>query len=511
MDTNIDNYNNNEIISLLKVTNNESLTVDILADKIDRTIQKIRLVDTNQTPDLIKFFQDCFIRVCLMKGFEITETHRDTLSLPPLPIVPENIVVPGKSDNVQITHPRSYPGNLTEVVPTAQSISAYSRPYARGTVNPVERETIKYLLTINSKFRPEYKPYNNALLETTYQETFPSQGDLIRNKIFCRNNPAIVKKVIELEACSMSTKQSYKNFESDFTIDLQEPLVNVISIKLAGLEMINGYYPVSEYLGTNVFTITTFQYDETTSPDESDNLSDVNEHTISISQGTYSVVELTDAINALFLESTTLELNAVELNYDTLSGRFNFIIRTEDADGNLIIPSTGMAFGFQLDFRNPLYPERSLFYNLGWMMGFRESHYTMSSNYITSATTTSLIGINGDAIANLIGTNYFLLEVDDFNNNNPVVLNYNCDTEYSFNIRNILGKIPNAASGTDILFEDSSDRIFKKRNYFGPVRIKKLKIRILDENGRQIDLNNCNFTVNIEVETVNTPYKNMVR
>ena len=510
MDTNVDNYNNNEIISLLKVSNDESLTVDILADKIDRTIQKIRLVNTDDTPDLIKFFQDCFIRVCLMKGFEITETHRDTLSLPPLPIVPENIVVPGKSDNLQITNPQLYPGNLTEAVPSAQSISAYSRPYARGIVNPVERETIKYLLTINSKFRPEYKVYN-SLVEPTYQETFPSHGDLIRNKTFCRNNPAIVKKVVELEASSKYTNKGYKNAESDFTIELREPLVNVVSIKLAGLEMINGYYPISEYLGTNVFSITTFQYYETMSPNESANVLNVNEHTISISQGTYSVTELMNAINCIFLESCVLELNAVELKYDCLSGRFHFVLRTEDTDGNDITTCNGMAFGFQLDFRHPLYPERSLFYNLGWMMGFRESHYTMTGNYITSATTTSLVGINADAIANLIGTNYFLLEVDDFNNSNPIVLNYNCDTEYSFNIRNILGKIPNAVNGTDILFEDSSDRIFKKRNYFGPVRIKKLKIRILDENGRQIDLNNANFTVNIEVETVNTPYNNMVR
>ena len=510
MDTNVDNYNNNEIISLLKVSNDESLTVDILADKIDRTIQKVRLVETDDTPDLIRFFQDCFIRVCLMKGFEITETHRDTLSLPPLPIVPENIVVPGKSDNVQITHPRVYPGNLTEAVPTAQSISAYTRPYARGTVNPVERETIKYLLTINSKFRPEYKPYN-CLVEPTYQETFPSQGDLIREKTFCRNNPAIVKKVVELEACSKSTNRGYKNAESDFTIELQEPLANVVSIKLAGLEMMNGYYPISEYLGTNVFRITTFQFDQTMPPVEGGNVSNVTEHTISISQGTYSVTELMNTINCVFLESNILELNAVELKYDCLSGRFHFVLRTKDEDGNPITPPAGMAFGFQLDFRHPLYPERNLFYNLGWMMGFRDSHYTMTGNYITCPTTTCLLGINADAPANLIGTNYFLLEVDDFNNNNPVVLNYNCDTEYSFNIRNILGKIPNAVNGTDILFEDSSDRIFKKRNYFGPVRIKKLKIRILDENGRQINLNNTNFTVNIEVETVNTPYKNMVR
>ena len=510
MDTNVDNYNNNEIISLLKVRNDDSLTVDILADKIDRTIQKVKLVETEDTPGLIKFFQDCFVRVCLMKGFEITETHRNTLALPPLPIIPDNIVVPGRDDNVEIVHPKIYAGNLTEAVPTAQSISAYSRPYARGTVNPVERETITYLLTINSKFRPEYKPYN-CHIEPDYQETFPSQGDLIREKTFCRNNPAIVKKVVELEACSKSTNRGYKNAESDFTIELQEPLSNVVSIKLAGLEMMNGYYPISEYLGTNIFRITTFHFDETMPPVEGGNVNDVIEHTIAISQGTYSVTELMDTINCIFLETTNTDLNIVELKYDCLSGRFHFVLRTEDEDGNPITPPAGMAYAFQLDFRHPLYPERNLFYNLGWMMGFRESHYTMTGSYITCPTTTCLLGINADAPANLIGTNYFLLEVDDFNNNNPVVLNYNCHTEYSFNIRNILGKIPNAVNGTDILFEDSSDRIFKKRNYFGPVRIKKLKIRILDENGRQINLNNTNFTINIEVETINTPYKNMIR
>lgn len=510
MDTNVDNYNNNEIISLLKVRNDESLTVDILADKIDRTISKVKTIESDDTASLIKFFQDCFVRVCLMKGFEITETHRSTLALPPLPIIPDNIVVPGRDDHDQIVHPRIYPGNLTEAVPTAQSMSVYDRPYARGTVNPVERETITYLLTVNSKFRPEYKPYN-CYTDIDGQETFPSQSDLIRNKTFCRENPAIVKKVAELESCSKSTNRGYKNVETDYTIELQEPLVNVVSIKLAGLEMMNGYYPISEYLGTNVFRITTYLFDETMPPVEGGNVSNVKEHTISISQGCYSVVELTTTINCIFHESSHLELTAVELKYDCISGRFHFVLRTEDANGDPIVPPAGMAFGFQLDFRHPLYPHRSLYYNLGWMMGYRESIYTMTGSYNTCPSTTCLHGIGGEAPANLIGTHYFLVEVDDFNNNNPMVLNYNCDTEYSFNIRNILGKVPNAAHCHEILFEDSSDRIFKSRRYFGPVRIKKLKIRILDENGRQINLNNSDFTINIEVETLNTPYKNMVR
>ena len=39
---------------------------------------------------------------------------------------------------------------------------------------------------------------------------------------------------------------------------------------------------------------------------------------------------------------------------------------------------------------------------------------------------------------------------------------------------------------------------------------KNLRIRILDENGRQININNSDFTVNIEVETLNAPYKSII-
>jgi hypothetical protein len=47
----------------------------------------------------------------------------------------------------------------------------------------------------------------------------------------------------------------------------------------------------------------------------------------------------------------------------------------------------------------------------------------------------------------------------------------------------------------------SKTDVFKTRRYFGPVRIKKLRIRLLDENGRVLYLNNCNFTLALEIET----------
>jgi hypothetical protein len=61
-----------------------------------------------------------------------------------------------------------------------------------------------------------------------------------------------------------------------------------------------------------------------------------------------------------------------------------------------------------------------------------------------------------------------------------------------------------------MIFEDSSDRVFKSRKYFGPVRLSKFKIRLLDENGVVVNLNNNDIVINLEIETLNTPYKNLV-
>ena len=79
-------------------------------------------------------------------------------------------------------------------------------------------------------------------------------------------------------------------------------------------------------------------------PVEGGNVNDVIEHTIAISQGTYSVTELMDTINCIFLETTNTDLNIVELKYDCLSGRFHFVLRTEDADGNPLADITGVTW-----------------------------------------------------------------------------------------------------------------------------------------------------------------------
>ena len=290
-------------------------------------------------------------------------------------------------------------------------------------------------------------------------------------------------------------------------------------MKLSGVEMINSYYPVNKEKGSNIFTITTFEYltsANLTTPIldmSSPDISNVTVTPIEIGEGYYNISQMQTTLNTIFGDPSNNDaLRAVRMNYNPVSGKVRFFVAPYDPSSNPPIPQPAdpsYAFGFNLDFRNPNYPARNIYYNLGWMLGYRAGYYEFTQDYTTIPNIILLPGYNSEAAVNLLGTPYFLLEVDDFNNNNPAVLHYHCNTEHSFNIRNILGKIPNAVHTNEILFEDSSDKIYKSRKYFGPVRIKKLRIRLLDEYGRPINLFKGDWTVNLEITTLNSPYKNI--
>ena len=66
--------------------------------------------------------------------------------------------------------------------------------------------------------------------------------------------------------------------------------------------------------------------------------------------------------------------------------------------------------------------------------------------------------------------------------------------------KNILAKIPVPVDNFQVLFDNSSDLISKRREYFGLIDIIKFSIKLLDEYGDIIDTNNMNFSFTIEFE-----------
>ena len=91
--------------------------------------------------------------------------------------------------------------------------------------------------------------------------------------------------------------------------------------------------------------------------------------------------------------------------------------------------------------------------------------------------------------------------IDDFNKNmiTDSITSGNVNNTTSYLGNNILARITVTNSFNSTLNDNASDRIFKTREYLGPIYLKKLNISLLDKYGDYVDLNNNNFSFALEL------------
>ena len=187
--------------------------------------------------------------------------------------------------------------------------------------------------------------------------------------------------------------QEYSGTSTDFVFDLTEPLNNVISIKVGTIELPMAWYPFNSQHGTNSFKI--------------------GDAPIQISPGFYDdPQDLIDAINADISANglgTTIEWNdnTLKATFKNIPANTKIYFNPDEEDCNL--NNTGA----KID------------YNLGWLLGFRQSTYPPSNDndflnkhYPTIANWESEPwSLEGEALINTFGTRYLLLKVEDFQSN----------------------------------------------------------------------------------------------
>lgn len=334
------------------------------------------------------------------------------------------------SDNVL------YRGALPQREPVIEAINTTHTKYSRGDVNPIHRETIKNTLIVNNK---------------------------------------------------MGTGNS----STDFSVNLSESFNNVVSLKIASIELVNFFYNICTYLNNNSFRIISYLRNDTTGE-----ISNKNSKTITLKDGYYNIPQFTGLVEPI-LDADPIT-NMIGFVYDTIKAKLFFALK----DTPPTPPPTGFSYEFELDFYSPSANKEQ---TIGWYMGYKKTYYSFS-DYNTTQTPALDIGYNTEMGADFTGTKYFLLEVTDFNNNSPQVM----ISDFFNKSSDILAKIPNSLPLTNILYENSSDRVFKTRKYFGPVKIQKLRIRLLDEFGKLADINGCDLCVTLEFESLDVPYKNFV-
>ena len=456
MDFDSSNYNTDELLNILEINQSGDYSLDNVFKLTKKSMDTTRLSDDNANKEaLLDFIVVSFKKLCVHFQYDVPDYMDRELDRLKIKLLTNNDTTNNDPSKFVINH---------KIASKEVDRSVEKKKFKR--VNPIKRELYNTVLTINTKYRNNY----------------------------------------------------YGSKSTDFLVDLPNPVKNVTGLKISNAELQNTYYTVSNYLKTNVFYIHLTRL--TSAPPVTGGM-----YKIEIPDGNYTSLDAVSAINGggFGLKKAKLYSNlTIEEDLSTI------IIASYDAMTKKIIFSLQTAavlnYKFDLDFVLHGEVERDIAKNLGWLLGYHKPYYSFDDTktidgvkYEASYEKTTKIdtvgvgvsitkvGFQPEAPSDFTGTKFFLIEVNDFNNNSMQSFYYP-GTFNSLKMKDLLGKIPNNAGAT-ILFEDSYGPINPTRYYLGPVNIQKLHIRLLDENGVVVDLNNVDFALTFELEVLHVHYE----
>ena len=276
-----------------------------------------------------------------------------------------------------------------------------------------------------------------------------------------------LKRNIVTSQLSIDTKFRKNYFatkSSDFTINLATPLKNVISMKMSSMEIANIQHAISKTLGTNGFNITKVANDISGTTVST---------TVTVPSGNYDTLTLESKLTGVSTEENSLAYVGCSISIDATTMRATI---SGNNDGDRV----------ELNFENLVHNHAPPMKSLGWMLGFRRRSYKGQQSY------------TGEGTVDLAGCKYIFLCINDFKNTTQDV----CTILYenSFLRKHILARIPMREGKGAVLFDDASDKITKKRHYFGPVNIDKLHVQLIDEYGMEIDMNSNDYSFALEFD-----------
>jgi hypothetical protein len=317
------------------------------------------------------------------------------------------------------------------------------------------------------------------------------------------------RRIITRHICvdSLFRKNYSSTLSSDFAFVLPQPINNVLSMEVTAMEFPNSWYTFSKEYYSNTFTITIYN-----AKDPSDLNGTIYDaeitHTIEIPEGNYQSDTLRDTINNIFT-NTRNGLEYIYFDINEVNARCVFRTKTADDDdkGIFVDSDNPLDFSFKIDFTVPEYPNRPLYKNAGWMLGFRNSSYTVSASLNATVINTDTEYevqtfrwfLESESSYGSGVHNYIFLDLDDFNKNfntNSFIINSN----ESVLGNNTIGRISVTSGMNTTVTNSANDFVFKKREYFGPVKLERMRIKLVNKLGEPIELNRNDFSFVLEIK-----------
>jgi hypothetical protein len=126
---------------------------------------------------------------------------------------------------------------------------------------------------------------------------------------------------------------------------------------------------------------------------------------------------------------------------------------------------------------------------MGYLMGFREVYYKDLKSYTSESVFTSTY------------SNYLFFQLEDYTGSQPASSTYGILGGSLLN-KDILGIIPISSNLFSTTFDNNSNFIYKKREYYGPVDISRITIKLLNQRGHIVDLHKTDFNFSLQVRSI---------
>jgi hypothetical protein len=518
IDLNIDNYNQEDLLSLLDMSDVENITYD---DIINATTPLINRYTTDDNYDLANFFQQVQNKLLEDIDYEETENIQEK----------DSSQIGSLWQNEALSQKETNPVQANKVTDRKQQIEIFKQdehyimnrnqlgvnntfqlPVVQGQLNPNLKNTTTRFVNIDSQYRENIYPFN----PDPDSPTSPT----------------------------------------NYTLDLSDPIHNAISMTVTAYEIPYTWYLIdAQWRSNSCFFVT----------DTSNN----NTYVIDIPSGNYSQEQLVTAIKTNI--NTHMDISNIDVSYNSISGK------TEITNNNDVsITITFYDPTDQLVCNSNCKTTAKFNNNLGWILGYRGNTTNPASNpiqpdnplYGQMIYTLDALGgqIISEAFMDVFGPKYFLLILDDFqqnhlnkglvgitptqkaadipnywssdlatstscitasgsNNNIPVyvqnaprrltqaqLFTLNSTTQSRSQTQrnrltaptntNVLALIPlrdvNRVSPGRVII-DNFNLNNAERVYFGPVDLERMRVRLVDDQGYTVNLNgnNWSFTMTI--------------
>jgi hypothetical protein len=340
------------------------------------------------------------------------------------------------------------------VIPKNYKLDAYDTPLSKEPMSRLE-ELIQ---------RPE-----TQFIYTNPSEVFPGKINPL--------NTRVITKCLTID--TRFRDNLYNTQSSDFTIQLPTKFNKVISMQLSAIELPVAFYGISASYGNN-FLYMKINYDLIVIDETNTKCTNIDtERIFTIPDGNYTANDLIDTINFMISPENQKDIFkyikfSLDINENGSGSRRvsvgpvqNEICNINEITLDFTKNSTG-----QLDNVN-------IFTKLGWNLGFTKPIYHGNTFY----TAETIIEPS---------TKYIYLAIDDFNNcsNNHFISAFN----QSILNTDILARVSIKGTMINLISENDYNLVTEPRQYFGPVDIQRLRIRLFDEFGRILSMNNSNYS-----------------